>query len=101
MPVQVNSDELRVAARRLQADAAESLRKAAAQLRVPEEQFGVEAAFDRYTTAAAYRAYATAVAEEFRLLEQAARELSDALERAADDYDATDRRAARRAGGGT
>ncbi|GAA4946493.1 hypothetical protein GCM10025331_37530 [Actinoplanes utahensis] len=78
--------------------AAENLRKAVTQLQVPERGYGVEAAFDRYTTAAAYRAFTSAVEQEFRLLEQAARELADALDRTADDYDAADRRAATRTG---
>jgi hypothetical protein len=94
MPVQVKSDQLRVAARRLREEAAENLRKAAAQLEVPEKQYGVEAAFDTYTTAAAYREYATAMEEEFRLLEEATRQLADALEQAANDYDRSDQHSA-------
>jgi uncharacterized protein YukE len=97
--VRVSSDELRAAARRLRDDAADNLRRAVTQLQVPERQYGVEAAFDTYTTAAAYRAWATAVEQEFRLLEEAARELADALEQTADDYDAADRRSAQRIGG--
>ncbi|MFC4069537.1 hypothetical protein [Actinoplanes subglobosus] len=97
--MQVDADELRVAARALRDDAAEGLRKAADRVRVPERQYGVAAAFDRYTTAAAYQRFAAAVEEEFRLLERAARELADALERTALDYERADARAAHRLGG--
>jgi uncharacterized protein YukE len=97
--VRVGSDELRAVARRLRDEAAEDLRRAVTQLQVPEKQFGVEAAFDTYTTAAAYRQYASAVEQEFRLLEEAARQLADALEATANDYDAADARAAQRFGG--
>jgi hypothetical protein len=106
MAVQVSSDELRLAARRLRAEAAEQLRKAATQLEVPEKQYGVEAAFDTYTTAAAYREFATAMEEELRLLEDACRQLADALEQTAADYDKSDRQtavrveSAQRVGGG-
>ncbi|GAA0558575.1 hypothetical protein GCM10010172_47000 [Paractinoplanes ferrugineus] len=99
MTVQVKSDHLRVAARKLREEAAESLRRAAEQLAVPEKQYGVAAAFDHYTTAAAYRAYATAMEEEFRLLEQACRQLADALEQTAGDYDRADKASAHRVGG--
>jgi hypothetical protein len=94
--VQVDVDELRAAARTLRDDTAEGLRRAADRVRVPERQFGVEAAFDRYTTAAPYRALAAAVEQEFRVLERAARELADALDRTALDYERSDDRAARR-----
>ena len=97
--VRVGSDELRAVARRLRDEAAEDLRRAVTQLQVPERQYGVEAAFDTYTTAAAYREYASAVEQELRLLEEAARELADALEQTASDYDAADARAAQRIGG--
>jgi uncharacterized protein YukE len=97
--VRVGSDELRAVARRLRDEAAEDLRRAVTQLRVPERQFGVEAAFDTYTTAAAYREYTSAMEQEFRLLEEAARQLADALEQTAHDYDAADARAAQRIGG--
>lgn len=97
--MQVSSGELRVAAAKLRQEAAEDLRKAVTQLQAPERGYGVEAAFDRYTTAAAYRAFTTAVEQEFRLLEQAARELADALDRTAADYDAADQRSAKRTGG--
>ena len=94
MTVQVKSDELRAAARKLRDEAAETLRKAALQMQVPEKQFGVERAFDTYTTAAAYRQYATAMEQEFRILEEAARQLAAALDRTANDYDASDARSA-------
>ncbi|MEU4241799.1 type VII secretion target [Actinoplanes sp. NPDC026619] len=90
MTVQVSSDHLRVAARKLREETAEQLRKAAAQLEVPEKSYGVEAAFDTYTTAAAYREYATAMEEEFRMIEEACRQLADALEQTAADYDRAD-----------
>ena len=96
MPAKVRSEELRAAAHRLRDEAAENLRKAADQLRAPERQYSVEMAFDAYTTAAAYREYASAMEQEFRLLEQAARELAEALARTADDYDAADQRSAQR-----
>lgn len=94
MTVQVKSDELRAAARKLREEAAENLRKAALQMQVPEKQYGVEQAFDTYTTAAAYRGYATAMEQEFRILEEATRQLADALDQTANDYDASDARSA-------
>jgi hypothetical protein len=94
MTVQVKSDELRAAARKLRDEAAEQLRKAASQIQVPEKQYGVEQAFDTYTTAAAYREYASAMEQEFRVMEEAARQLADALDQTANDYDASDRRSA-------
>ena len=97
--VRVSSRELRAAARLLRDEAAENLRQAVTQLQVPERQYGVEATFDTYTTAAAYRDYASAMEQEFRLLEEASRELADALDQTANDYDAADRRAAERTGG--
>jgi uncharacterized protein YukE len=97
--VRVGSDELRAVARRLREEAAEDLRRAVTQLQVPERQYGVEAAFDTCTTAASYREYTAAVEQEFRLLEEAARQLADALDRTAGDYDAADARAAQRIGG--
>jgi Excreted virulence factor EspC, type VII ESX diderm len=98
--VQVDADELRVAARVLRDDVAEGLRRAADRVRVPERQFGVEAAFDRHTTAAAYQQFTAAAEEEFRLLAQAAHDLAEALERTALDYERSDERAAHRLGGG-
>jgi hypothetical protein len=97
--VRVDVDGLRIAARALRDDTAEGLREAADRMRVPERQYGVEAAFDRYTTATPYRAVAAAIEQEFRLLEQAARELADALERTALDYERSDERAAHRLSG--
>ncbi|WP_433795265.1 type VII secretion target [Actinoplanes sp. CA-252034] len=97
--MQVDVDELRVAARALRDDTAEGLRRAADRVRVPERQFGVEAAFDRYTTAAPYRALAAALEHELRVLERAARELADALEQTAGDYQRADDRAAHRLSG--
>jgi hypothetical protein len=94
MTVQVKSDELRAAARKLRDEAAENLRKAALQMQVPEKQYGVEQAFDTYTTAAAYREYASAMEQEFRILSEAARQLADALDQTANDYDASDARSA-------
>ncbi|BEL07923.1 hypothetical protein Q0Z83_061140 [Actinoplanes sichuanensis] len=98
--MRVDADELRDAARALRDDAAEGLRQAADRVRLPDQRYGVEAAFDRYTTAIPYRALAAAVEQELRLLEQAARELADALDRTAADYRQSDDRAAHRWGGG-
>ncbi|GIE75496.1 hypothetical protein Aph02nite_14460 [Actinoplanes philippinensis] len=97
--MQVDVDELRAAARALRDDTAEGLRRAADRVLVPEREFGVDAAFDRHTTAAPYRALAAALEQELRVLERAARELADALERTAHDYARSDDRAARRLSG--
>jgi uncharacterized protein YukE len=86
--------ELRDAARRYRDDAAESLRRAAIQLQVPEQRFGVEEAFDQHTTAAPYRDYIGAMKQEITLLERATHQMADELDQAATDYEAADRQAA-------
>ena len=97
--MQVDAAALRAAANRLREGTAESLRRATIQAGRPEREFGVEAAFDSYTTAAPYREVAAAWERELTVLTEAARQLADALEATAADYDRTDGRAAGRLAG--
>jgi uncharacterized protein YukE len=97
--MQVDTAALRAAAKQLRDEAAENLRRATIQAQRPEKEFGVEAAFDDYVTAAPYREVAAAWESELELLTEAARQLADSLDATAADYDATDQRAAGRLAG--
>jgi DNA-binding ferritin-like protein len=97
--MQVDTKELRTAATTLRDEVAEQLRKAGIQAGGPERDFRVAGAFDSYTTPGPYRAAVAAWAKETEVLAEAARQLADALEAAADDYDASDARAAGRLAG--
>ena len=97
--MQVDAGALRGAAKELREGAADNLRRATIQAGRPEREFGVEAAFDSYTTAAPYRAVAAAWEQELTVLTEAARQLADALDATAADYDSTDARAAGRVAG--
>ena len=97
--MQVDAAALRAAAKQLREGTAGNLRRATIQAGLPEREFGVEAAFDSYTTAAPYREVAAAWERELTVLTEAARQLADALEATAADYDRTDGRAAGRLAG--
>jgi hypothetical protein len=97
--MQVDAAALRAAAKELREGTADHLRRATIQAGRPEREFGVEAAFDSYTTAAPYREVSAAWEREFTVLTEAARQLADALEATAADYDRTDGRAAGRVRG--
>ena len=97
--MQVDTSELRTAATTLRDEVAEQLRKAGIQAGEPERDFRVAGAFDSYTTPGPYRAAVAAWAKEIEVLAEAARQLADALEATADDYDASDARGAGRLAG--
>ena len=78
-------------------EVAENLRRAGIQAGGPERDFRVGGAFDTYTTPGPYRAAVAAWEKETEVLAEAARQLADALDAAATDYDASDAR--RRRGG--
>jgi hypothetical protein len=97
--MQVDPTQLRTAATRLRDEVAEHLRKAGIQAGGPEREFRVGDAFDSYTTPGPYRAAIAAWEKETEVLAEAARQLADALEAAATDYEASDARAAGRLAG--
>ena len=90
--MQVDTAQLRKAAARLRQDVAKRLESSLS----PGREVNVDGAFDLYTTSAPYTAAATAWADELGVLIRATTQLADALESAADDYDTSDDRAARR-----
>lgn len=90
--MQVDTAQLRRAAVRLRQDVAKRLESNCE----PGREVNVDAAFDLYTTAAPYTEAATAWADEIGLLIRATTQLAEALESAADDYDKSDDRSARR-----
>ena len=94
--MQVDTTQLRTAASKLRDEVAEHLRKAGIQAGGPERDFRVTGAFDSYTTPGPYRAVVAAWVKETEVLAEAARQLADALEAAAADYDASDARSAAR-----
>lgn len=87
--MQVDTDQLRKAATKLRADVAKRLHKAADG---PFPDVG----FDDYTGQAPYQEAAAAWMAEVKIIENAAYELADALERTAADYDRSDATAAKR-----
>ncbi|MDT4994637.1 MAG: hypothetical protein QOH97_4529 [Actinoplanes sp.] len=92
--MQVDTAELRAAAGRLRDRSAERLRTASIRLHQPEQEFSLGAAFDTYTTAGPLRAATGVWGKELELLTEAIRQLADALEAAASDYDRADSHAA-------
>jgi hypothetical protein len=90
--MQVDTAQLRRAAARLRQDVAKRLETSCE----PGRGVNVDGAFDLYTTAAPYTEAATAWAVEIGLLIRATTQLAEALESAADDYDKSDERSARR-----
>jgi len=97
--MQVDTAQLRTAATTLRDDVAEHLRRAGIQAGGPEREFRVGSAFDSYTTPGPYRAAVAAWTKEIEVLAEAARQLADALEAAAADYDAADARGTKRLAG--
>jgi len=98
--MQVDTTQLRAAATTLRDEVAEHLRRAGIQAGAPERDFRVTGAFDSYTTAGPYRTVVAAWEKETEVLAEAARQLADALEAAAADYDAADDRGAARLAAG-
>jgi hypothetical protein len=97
--MQVDTTQLRAAATTLRSEVAEHLRRAGIQAGGPERDFRVAGAFDSYTTPGPYRAAVAAWEKEAEVLAEAVRQLADALEAAAADYDASDSRSAGRLAG--
>jgi hypothetical protein len=94
--MQVDTTQLRAAAAKLRGEVAEHLRRAGIQAGGPERDFLVAGAFDTCTTPGPYRAAIAAWEKETEVLAEAARQLADALDAAAADYDAADARGAGR-----
>jgi hypothetical protein len=90
--MQVDTSQLRQAAARLRKDVLPQLRRSSS----PGSDLNVEGAFDLYTTSAPYAEAADAWTDEIGVLIQAATQLADALESAANDYDKADAGAAQR-----
>ncbi|GAA3350519.1 hypothetical protein GCM10020358_76760 [Amorphoplanes nipponensis] len=97
--MQVDTAQLRAAAAKLRGEVAEHLRRAGIQAGGPERDFRVSGAFDTYTTPGPYRAAIAAWEKETEVMAEAARQLADSLDAAADDYDAADARGAGRLAG--
>ncbi|AGZ45956.1 type VII secretion target [Actinoplanes friuliensis] len=97
--MQVDTAALRTAAVKLRDEVAEQLRRAGIQAGGPERDFRVAGAFDSYTTPGPYRAAVAAWEKELEVLAEATRQLADALEAAAADYDTSDARSAGRLAG--
>lgn len=97
--MQVDTTQLRAAATTLRDEVAENLRRAGIQAGGPERDFRIDGAFDHYTTPGPYRSAIGAWEKETEVLAEAARQLADALDAAAADYDASDTRAAGRLAG--
>jgi hypothetical protein len=97
--MQVDTTQLRTAATTLRAEVAEQLRRAGIQAGGPEREFQVGGAFDSYTTPGPYRAAVAAWEKETEVLAEAVRQLADALDAAAADYDSSDARATGRLAG--
>jgi len=87
--MQVDTAQLRTAAKRLRAEVGNQLERS----RQPDRGTDRDDTFDRYTGSAPYREAAAAWAGEIDVLLRATTELADALEKAADDYDRSDDRA--------
>jgi hypothetical protein len=94
--MQVDTAQLRAAAARLRRDVAKQLENAVKPVAPTLEAADLEGDFDLYTTSAPYREVAGAWIGEVVVLINAAEQLADALDRAADDYDRSDRVAAHR-----
>jgi hypothetical protein len=97
--MQVDTAQLRAAATKLRREVAENLRRAGIQAGGPERDFLVGGAFDTYTTPGPYRAAVAAWEKETEVLAEAARQLADAIDAAATDYDASDTRGSGRLAG--
>jgi uncharacterized protein YukE len=96
--VRTDTDALRSAARRLRDEAAARLTDANVHTRRTEEQHALGLVFDRYGSLPAYRAVSRAWRGELSNLGAALRQLADALETSADEYDRADADASARLG---
>jgi uncharacterized protein YukE len=96
--VRIDTAELRAAASRLRDEAATQVAEANAASRRTEDQYVLAVAFDTYGSVGAYRAVSSAWRGELGSLTAALRQLADALDAAADDYDRADAAGAARLG---
>ncbi|GAA2506497.1 hypothetical protein [Winogradskya humida] len=90
----VDAAELRAVADRLRDQAGDPLARAGGLIERAGSGVVIDTLFDDYVTAGPYREVAASWQGELRVLREAIAALSDALTRAADDYDAADERAA-------
>lgn len=97
--VKVDTTELRAAAKRLRDEAANGVGEAYEATRATEGS-GQLIGFDPYGSFDGYQAVSRAWRAELDGLAEALRQLADAMEKAADEYDRSDRNAANRLGGG-
>ncbi|MFC6017436.1 WXG100 family type VII secretion target [Plantactinospora solaniradicis] len=98
--VQVDTAVLRAAAKRLRDEAADAVGQAVKATQSTEGGTLVGLAFDQYGSYDGYRAVSEAWRAELGSLAEALRQLADALDKAADNYDQSDAAAAARFGGG-
>lgn len=94
--MQVDTAVLRAAAKRLRDEVADPLTDAVGNTTVGEAAHDPDKLFDTYTTGAPMRELSGSWLGEITELVNAARELSDSLDRAAADYDRSDEGAAAR-----
>ena len=97
--VQVDTAALRAAAKRLRDEAADVLGQANAATHRTEERYAIGFAFDHYGSGEAYRAVSGAWRGELGNLAAALRQLAEAMDTAADNYDRSDAGATARLGG--
>ncbi len=97
--MRVDTAALRAAAKRLRDEAADQIGQAITDSHGTEERYVIAFAFDGYGSHDAYTAVSQAWRSELSTLTIALRELANAMELAADDYDRADAAAANRLGG--
>ncbi|ROT32719.1 WXG100 family type VII secretion target [Micromonospora sp. HM5-17] len=97
--LQVDAAELRATAKRLRDEVANGV-GGACEATSATEGGGILIGFDQYGSRDGYQAVSQAWRAELGAFAEAIRQLADALEKAADNYDRSDRDAARRLGGG-
>lgn len=98
--VQVDTAALRAAAKRLRDEAADAVGQAVKATQGTEGGTLVGFAFDQYGSYDGYKSVSQAWRAELGSLAEAMRQLADALEKAADNYDKADADASVRFGGG-
>jgi len=98
--IRVDTAALRATAKRLRNEAADTVGEAVKATQSTEGGSVVGFAFDQYGSYDGYKAVAQAWRAELGSLAEALRQLAEALERAADNYDRSDAAAGTRLGGG-
>ncbi|MFY1669102.1 WXG100 family type VII secretion target [Plantactinospora sp. WMMB334] len=98
--VRVDTAALRAAAKQLRDEAADAVGEAGRATRSTEDRTLVGFAFDRYGSHDGYKAVSQAWRGELSGIAEALRQLADALDTAADNYDRSDENASARFGPG-